>query len=262
VVNMTRVQKVQETYDPNGAVVRSEQKSKARGAQSAGGGAPGTASNLPGQPAVASGGAASGDESQSSTTNFEINKTVATITEPVGGLRRQSIAVVVDNSPPRRGAEDGAAPATVAPRSDEEMRKITDLVRAAAGIDEERGDILIVQNIPFEEMAPETGAGGGDGRWLLWLQVARYAMLPLAVLLVWFLAIRPGIAALRAPRAAVPASPAGPPTIAQMQAQLAQVGAGDDAGAGLRRRLIEAARQEPQAAAVVLRGWLDEGGRG
>ncbi|HEU4402298.1 MAG TPA: flagellar basal-body MS-ring/collar protein FliF [Candidatus Polarisedimenticolia bacterium] len=257
-LNMTRVQRVQETYDPDGAVVRSEQKSKSKSAAGGAGGVPGTTSNLPGQSPVSAAGAAGGEDSQSSTTNFEINKTVATITEPVGGLKRQSVAVVVDNAAGAPGP-DGKPEKGTAPRSEEEMRKITELVRAAAGIDEARGDILIVQNIPFGESAPPVAPEPED-RWLLWIQIARYAALPIAVLLLVLLVIRPGIAALRGLQGAGAGGAAGgPPTVGEMQAKLARgMAAGDGATAGLRRKLIEAAGQEPQAAAIVLRGWLGD----
>ena len=130
--------------------------------------------------------AGSGDQedSQSSTTNFEINKTVSTIAEPVGALVRQSVAVVVDNSIRASEPADDDASAAPQPRSEEEMQKITDLVRAAVGIDEARGDVLIVENIPFDEAATpsfEPTAQGID--WVnVVIQVARYGALPVAVL--------------------------------------------------------------------------------
>jgi flagellar M-ring protein FliF len=258
-LDMSRVQRVEEKYDPDVAVVRSEQKSRTRRQSGAGGGIPGTASNLPGGTPVAAAGASGADESQSSTTNFEINKTVATIAEPVGKLSRQSVAVVVDNAVVETPGADGKAERKSTPRTEAEMRKITDLVRAAAGVNETRGDVLIVENIPFDESAghaAELRMESAD-RWSLLIQIARYAALPLAVLLVVLLAIRPAISALRGMRQQIGAGGM-PPTIAELQASL---GAGAPPGAGaisgeLRRKLIEAAGQHPEAAALVVRGWL------
>jgi flagellar M-ring protein FliF len=259
-LDMARVQRVEEKYDPDFAVVRSEQKSKSRRQAGASGGVPGTASNLPGGTPVPAAGASGADESQSSTTNFEINKTVATIAEPVGKLSRQSVAVVVDNAVVETPAADGKTERKATPRTEQEMRKITDLVRAAAGINETRGDVLIVENIPFDGSAAsalDTRQERSD-RWGIVIQIARYAALPLAVLLVVLLAIRPAIAALRGLRAPVVSSRQRPPSIAELQASI-EAGSLPAAAAisgDLRRKLIEAASQHPEAAALVVRGWL------
>ena len=137
------------------------------------------------------------------------------------------------------------------------MKKITELARAAAGISEDRGDVLIVQNIPFDgaATAADLEAQKGD-RWWLWLLLARYAALPLAVLLVILFLIRPGIAALKAAREQT-ALPGGmPPTIAELEARLGAGALPGGATGGLRRKLIEAASTDPEAAALVVRGWL------
>ncbi len=265
-LSLARVQKVEESYDPDSAVVRSELKTRTRRGSSGPGGVPGTASNLPGEPPPAVSPAAGAEESQSSTTNFEISKTVATIAQPPGGVARQSVAVVVDNAVQESPGADGKVERRSVPRSEEEMRKISDLVRAAAGIVEERGDTLIVENIPFETPAggPASEEGPGSADW--WgpvLQIARYAVLPLAVLLIALLIVRPALSALRGLRAE-PAAGAGLPTVAELQARLArgELVAGGGPSGDLRQRLLEAARDNPEAAALVVRGWLGSGGRG
>jgi flagellar M-ring protein FliF len=263
-LNLARVERVEESYDPDSSVVRSEQKSKSRQTQSSAsqGGIPGTASNLPPvEPPAPSAPDTRLNESQSSTLNYEINKVVATIAEPAGTLARQSVAVVVDHATEQASGADGNVTSRRVPRSDEEMRKITDLVRAAAGINVERGDTLIVENVPFDPATAAAIAGSAEdapGLGLsLWLPtIARYAAPLLAVLLVILLVVRPGLAALRSLRAQ--AAPAGalPPTVAQLQAALATEPRAEDPAASLRRRLIEAARDNPEAAALVVRGWL------
>ncbi len=258
-LNLARVQKVEETYDPDTAVVRSEQKTKSRRSNSGSGGVPGTASNLPGGSPVAAAGSSGAEESQSTTTNFEMSKTVSTIAEPSGTLTRQSVAVVVDNAITEAPGADGKAERKSTPRADEEMKKITDLVRAAAGIDENRGDVLIVQNVAFEPTATsaaEIEAQRGD-RWRLWLMIARYAALPIAVLLVLLFLVRPGLSAIRSLKSQ-PGGPGSPPTVAELQASLSAgaLPVGGGPGDGLRRKLIEAAGSDPEAAALVVRGWI------
>lgn len=257
-LNMTRVQRVEESYDPNGTVVRSEQKSKTRSQDGGGGsgGVPGTDANLPGG-AAAQAANAGRQESQSTVTNFEINKVVSTISEPVGMLARQSVAVVIDHAAPSgtEADDDGGA----SPRSAEEMSKIGDLVRAAIGYDENRGDQVIVQNIPFDAVpVVEEGGGGGAVLWETALKLLRYASLPLAVLLLALLVFRPAIAAVRSlqtPGAA--AKDALPPTVAELQARLAGQLSGPGEGGTLRGRLVQAVSEDPQTAALVIRNWME-----
>ncbi|MCP3979373.1 MAG: flagellar M-ring protein FliF [bacterium] len=249
-----RVERVEETYDPDAAVIRSEQRSKRRNSGSGPGGVPGTTSNLPdaGGARVNAGGGAL-DESQTVTRNFEINKAVSTIAEPRGTLLRQSVAVVVDHAVAPTDDQDESTEQAPLPRTDEEMQKITALVRAAVGIDEERGDLLIVENVPFDEaLIPTIGEEGGNWTGLV-LQILRYAALPLSVLLIALLVIRPGIAAFRAMR---PEESEGPMTIGQLQAQLGEGSAQLEGQSSLRMKLIEAARSDPEAAALVVKSWV------
>jgi flagellar M-ring protein FliF len=257
-LDQTRVERTSETYDPDVAVVRSEQKSKTKqGSAGTGGGIPGTASNLPGEDGGLVAGATAGSESQTSRTNFELNRTVSTVAEPAGRLARQSVAVVVDHAsaPP---AADGQPPERQ-PRSPEEMRQITDIVRAAAGIDESRGDVLIVENVVFNEATDPGDDPGAGFDWGFLIKLVRYGSLPLAILILALLVIRPGIAALRGIRA--PSDPEGPITVAALQARLRdELPALAGEASPLRRRLIEAASEDPRAAALAIRSWLGRGG--
>lgn len=237
-LNLARVERVEETFDPDVALVRSEQKTRSRPR-----------------------GAGAAEDSQSSETSFELNKTTATIAEPAGTLARQSVAVVVDHAQaPAAGNPPGER--TPAARTQEEMTQITDIVRAAIGIDEKRGDVLIVENVPFDETAlPGAEETGLD--WGLWLRLARYASLPLSVLLLALLVIRPAIAALRAHKVHEATAASEPPTVAQLHARLqADLARGalpvlSGGISPLRRKLIEAAQEDPRAAAMVIKSWLE-----
>ncbi len=258
------IERIEERYDPDGAVVRSEQKNKMKANGGSGGGVPGTASNVPGGSPT---GVRSGttQDSQQSVTNFEINKTISTIDEPRGTLLRRSVAVVVDNVTRKASdsgdpaADDEAAETTSVPRTPEEMRKITALVRAAVGIDESRGDVLIVENFPFDDELDDSPADFEQGTdWVTLIGFfLRYLTVPLAVALIALFIVRPGIAALRSLRTH-DAGGTGPVTVGELQARLGGVAALDSGGGSkLRQKLIEAAGEDPAAAALVVRGWLD-----
>ncbi len=72
-------------------------------------------------------------ESTEQTRNNPVNKTVETTTTPAGSLTRQSVSVAVD-------ADAGS---TVG------VGKLTELINAAAGIDDTRGDVVAVELVQF-----------------------------------------------------------------------------------------------------------------
>ncbi len=155
-MDFDRVTTASEVYDPNGQVVRStetvsetNQNSEANDTQ------PVTVqTNLPeGQATNAGSGANSGSQSKRSqeTTNYEISKNVTTQTRQAGTVKRLSVAVLVDGV----YASDKDGKTTYQPRSDAEIKQISDLVKTASGFDDKRGDQIKVVNLRF--VAAETG---------------------------------------------------------------------------------------------------------
>ncbi|WDF33762.1 flagellar basal-body MS-ring/collar protein FliF [Arthrobacter agilis] len=71
--------------------------------------------------------------SESSTRNNAVNKTTESTTVPAGGINRQTVSVAVN-----RGAT-----------ANMDVAALTALVSGAAGIDEARGDIVTVEELPF-----------------------------------------------------------------------------------------------------------------
>src|SRR6185437_13657587 len=149
-MNFDRVTTNSETYDPDGQVVRSTQtdnQSDTSGTSSAGA-AVSVSTNLPnGQTAPNSG----GDNKQSKSThtqetvNYEISKTVKSQISDQGTVKRLSVAVLVDGT--TAVGADGKK--TYQPRSADELKQLTALVRSAVGYDAKRGDTVEVVNMPF-----------------------------------------------------------------------------------------------------------------
>ena len=134
-------------YDPESAVVRSEQRSEesTRGTASLEGGSPDPNFRADGP----NGSLSSQDATRETrTTNFEINKEEQSIVMPVGELQRLSVAVIVDGT--WVPGEGGGEPVWQ-PRSVEELARIEQLVKNAVGFDTARGDSLEVSNISFGE---------------------------------------------------------------------------------------------------------------
>ena len=140
----------EEKFDPDGQVVRSESTSEQNSSENKEDAATGTtaANNVPGggsNPNFLPLGSRSG--ATDSVTNYEISKSVRTeVTEP-GQVTKLSVAVAVDGVTAPAG-KDGK-PGAYSPRPAAEMQQIQDLVRAAVGFDQQRGDTVTVVNVKF-----------------------------------------------------------------------------------------------------------------
>lgn len=144
-----------ESYDPASQVARSSQTVEETGDRREASPTAGVsvANNLPTQAAAPqAAGSATTDRSarNEETINYEISRTVHNQSRRGGVLRRLSIAVQVDGIP--AAAADGTR--TVQPRPAEELAQLAALVRSAAGVDEERGDVVEVVSRPFAVIEP------------------------------------------------------------------------------------------------------------
>lgn len=158
-VDFSRSEQAAESYRPNGtpdaAAIRSQHSSESSSTEAGkAAGLVGAASNQPGQaaaqPAPANA-AAAGNTQKDSTTNYEVDKTVRYVQQPMGGIKRLSVAVVVNH----KQQVDAQGKVTLRPLTEQEKQQITDLVKEAMGFNAERGDSLNVVNSPFAEKARE-----------------------------------------------------------------------------------------------------------
>jgi flagellar M-ring protein FliF len=140
----------------------------------------------PGQATAASTGPSS--SSQRSTRNFEVDRTLAYIKDPVGTLKRLSVGVVLDNWQ----KTDGDGKVTTAPMSDDDIKRFTQLVRESIGLKDDRGDKIDVMNQAFKNNAP-IGPVDGPPLWQNPMvgQIAKQLVGAGLVLLVAFLILRP-----------------------------------------------------------------------
>ncbi len=120
------------------------------------------ASNLPEGDAGAASQSNSSRSETNETTRFDISEVNRQREKLPGAVSGVHVAVLINDVP----GEDGAAPT---PRSDAELESIRDLITAAVGFDEARGDIVTVKSMPFHEYAPmETPEESGGI--MLWAQ--------------------------------------------------------------------------------------------
>ncbi len=156
-LELARVTVQQETFDPDGQVIRSESTTdeNSRENQEDGAGQASAAANIPGAAALGGGGAAGSQSGrQESTTNYEISKTTRTEVQEPGQVKRLSVAVAVDGA--TAAGADGK-PGAYTPRTAEEMQRIEQLVRTAVGFNQERGDQVSVINVRFPTAADSGG---------------------------------------------------------------------------------------------------------
>lgn len=123
------------------------------------------------------------------TVNFEISKTVRNHVQTGGRIRRLSVAVLVDGA----YVTNAAGETVYEPRSADELEQIAKLVRGAAGVDPERGDVVEVVNRQFATPAP-AAPPARDALTIardLWRDFGDAATLLVATLLVSLLVARP-----------------------------------------------------------------------
>ncbi|HEY0841684.1 flagellar basal-body MS-ring/collar protein FliF [Methylotenera sp.] len=154
-----------ETYKPNqqpdAAAVRSMQSNETKSANGEAAGVPGALSNQPPPAATApitteaTNADANGQPTNSApptnteknlTTNYEVDKTVSYRQQPMGGVKRLNVAVVVNNMPvvDKKTGKVSYRALTAA-----EKTQINDLAMQAMGFNKERGDSLAIVNTPF-----------------------------------------------------------------------------------------------------------------
>jgi flagellar M-ring protein FliF len=172
-VDFSRSEQAVESYKPNqtpdAMVIRSQQTSESLNGTANAGGVPGALTNQPPAPATApinapgksANAAAPASASpaaatrKDATVNYEVDKTIQYVQQGSGGLKRLSVAVVINY----KKATDKTGKTVMQPLTEAESTQITNLVKEAMGFNAERGDTINVVNTPFaiteQEVIPE-----------------------------------------------------------------------------------------------------------
>jgi flagellar M-ring protein FliF len=110
-------------------------------------GIPGSKSNVPGeQEQLAASGSRSMNKQESELINFEVSRTTAKKTMPIGNIKRISAAVLVDGK--QEFPVDGSKP-VFDPRTPEEMKQIEEVVKKAIGFQPSRDEVTVT-NMMFQ----------------------------------------------------------------------------------------------------------------
>lgn len=149
-LNFNRVTRTSDTYDPESQVARSTQteeetSSAANGAANQNGVTVGNALPEAGAGREGAGGNKESSNRITETVNYEISHVTETQVQEAGGIKRLSVAVLVDGTYTQQ--EDGSL--LYVPRTEEDLAKINTLVRSTIGFSSERGDQVEVINLQF-----------------------------------------------------------------------------------------------------------------
>lgn len=149
--NFTKVEKLQESYDPNN-VVRGEkvmeEKREGYRVQDVGG-VPGAVSNIGPVKGIDDGDKQEKYSKSQAVTNYEISKTVENTKGQFATISRITAAVVVDGKYNIKKNEQGDEEIEYIPLEPAQMEAINQLVRQAVGYNEQRGDAVTVNNFRF-----------------------------------------------------------------------------------------------------------------
>ena len=152
-LDFKRHEKTEEIYQPGNRAIRSEQLNDeiSRNKQEKPVGIPGVVSNMSETKAPET---LSNTEpvyqKKDRTVNYEVGKVINHIVEPVGNIRRMSVAVIIDGTYSIIKKEDGEEERKYVPRTPDEMNKFEQIIKSSVNFDEKRGDKIEVVNIPFE----------------------------------------------------------------------------------------------------------------
>ena len=261
------------TLDPQGKVAISSETQDKSGSSTGNDGAVTVASNLPTGAGAAGGSNQSQNTDKSERLNFDVSETTRQVIKLPGAVAKLSVAVLVDQE--KIVAADGSI--TFQPRSDAELATLKELVASAVGLNPDRGDVLTLKSLPFQQPAAEgTLAEAGCAPFLGpidLMSVLQLVVLALVALVMGLFVLRPILlssnrALPRLAASALPLSLPRTPANAQVltgeiddsegvdQSAIAAPALADTAGEAIARlrHLIE----DRQAESIeILRSWME-----
>ena len=273
---LDREQITERTFDPQGRVAISSETEERSGSSTEQASDVTVASNLP------DGDAAGGGQGQSQTSetrelvNYEVSETQREVLRNPGATRRVTVAVMVDGVVTI--AADGTG--SWAPRAEEELATLRELVASAVGLDEARGDVLTLKSLEFQ--APQLPLGTEASTGLLpqigpmdVMSMVQTGVLALVALVLGLFVLRPILtsAAARPALAAPGPTLALPPATGFAGAALdgevetgfaipgysvaSRDGASEDAEADPATRLRRLIEKRQTESIEILRGWME-----
>lgn len=276
-VDFSSSEQAAESYRPNQkpdeAAVRSMQSNESSSSSSATtGGVPGALSNQPPVPATAplvANEPAVADTAttvvtplssqKNITTNYEVDKTVRYVQQPMGGIKRLSVAVVVNHVT----TTDKSGKRVTRALTDDEKAQINELAKQAMGFNAERGDSLTVVNSSFAGATPEPVAAipfwQQPGTLELAKDIGKYLIGLIVILLIYLRLLKPVLRRLTEPVEPLLPAPGDDGSVVRLTGQ----GQVDPGKQGYEENLMatrQIARENPKLVANVVTTWVSNHG--
>jgi flagellar M-ring protein FliF len=138
----------EEVFDPARSVMSSSQRTEDSSGSGGANGVPGTSSTLP-RPTSRPGSNSKNVSRMTENITYQTSRTVKKTRIPAGGVKKMSLAVLVDQEVTWQPDKNGPKRVLVPP-SAEKLKVIRDLVAGITGFTAERGDQLVIDTLPFE----------------------------------------------------------------------------------------------------------------
>ncbi len=151
-LDFQQLERTSELYDPNAPSVRSEERTRSSSALS--------------DKAKEDNESTEEGNSETTVTNYELNKTVEHIINAVGGIQRLSVALMVDGTYSEVANEAGEVEQVYQPRTQDELDRLSAIVKNAVGFDSQRNDQIEIVNIPFDRRDLQTDRDMLDSMYL------------------------------------------------------------------------------------------------
>ena len=133
-LNFEQVEQTIENFDPDNPSIRSEERIQESASESS--------------PDAQYAGKTINNSTENVVTNYEINKTVQHVINSVGNIERLWVAILVDGKYEPVPGSDGGETKFV-PRTQDELDRISGIVKSAVGFDILRNDIMKIETAPF-----------------------------------------------------------------------------------------------------------------
>lgn len=148
---VTETEEIRERrFDPASRVaISTDTEERTSNSNEAGGGEVTVASNLPDGDASGGDTASSQNSETRERVNYEVSETEREVVRAAGAIKRVTVAVLVNNSV----TTDSEGRLQTAPRSEEEMQSLKELVASAIGFDEARGDMITIKSMELQSIA-------------------------------------------------------------------------------------------------------------
>ena len=197
-LDFSTVSEQQTILDQDGATIKSRQaiNEQADGSRPVGG-APGAASNTPGeQPGVVAANTAKTNTSKSNEiVNYDIPKIVKQTQHSTGNVKKLSVAVLVDGKQVHTTGAEGKVETKSEAWSAEKVKEFEAIVTGALALDKKRGDTLEVKNMDFvlEDFEEAQRILDQTANRAYMKNMIVYSIIGMVILLFFFFVVRPYI---------------------------------------------------------------------